>query len=139
LSTLALEPASGADGSRVSTLARYADLFLLALALPVFLLAGLPILAYLAIGAAWLAQRAVQHWAGNRMAGAPGRFSALRLIAGSFIARLWLLTVTILVVGLLTDDETGLSAAVLAAALVTANLGGEALARLSAASREEGR
>jgi hypothetical protein len=139
LSTLALEPSSGADSSRLASLARYADLVLLALALPVFLLAGLPILAYLAVGAAWLAQRAVQHWAGTRMAGVPGRFSALRLIAGSFIARLWLLTVAILIVGLLSDDETGLSAAVLAAALVTANLAGEAIVRLSAATREEER
>jgi hypothetical protein len=139
LSTLALEPSSGADGGRAVLLSRNADLLLLALALPVFLLAGLPILAYLAIGAAWLAQRAIQHWAGTRMASVPGRFSALRLIAGSFIARLWLLTVAILVVGLLTDDETGLSAALFAAALVTANLAGEALGRLSAASQEEAR
>ncbi|HEX6115576.1 MAG TPA: hypothetical protein VFY99_00655 [Solirubrobacterales bacterium] len=109
------------------------------MALPVFLIAGLPIAAYLAIGAAWLVQRAIQHWAGTRMASVPGRFSALRLIAGSFIARLWLLTVAILLVGLLSDDDTGLAAAVLAAALVTANLAGEALVRLSAASREEAR
>jgi hypothetical protein len=119
--------------------ARYADLALLVLALPVFLVTGLPMAAYGAIAAAWLAQRAIQHWAGTRMASVPGRFSALRLIAGSFIARLWLLTVAILVVGVLTDDETGLAAAVLAAALVTANLAGEALARLSAASGEEAR
>lgn len=139
MSTLALEPSSGAEGGRLGALARYADLVLLGIALPVFLLAGLPIVAYLAIGAAWLVQRVIQHWAETRMASVPGRFSALRLIAGSFIARLWLLTVAILVVGLLSDDETGLAAAVLAAALVTANLAGEALARLSAASREEAR
>jgi uncharacterized protein involved in cysteine biosynthesis len=139
LSTLALEPSSGAEGGRLGSLARYADLVLLGIALPVFLLAGLPILAYLAIGAAWIVQRAIQHWAETRMTSVPGRFSALRLIAGSFIARLWLLTVAILVVGLLSDDETGLAAAVFAAALVTANLAGEALARLSAATREEAR
>ena len=139
MSTLALDPSSEAEGGRTGLLARYADLVLLFLALPVFLLAGLPIVAYLAIGAAWLVQRAIQHWAGTRMASAPGRFSALRLIAGSFIARLWLLTVAILVVGLLSDDETGLTAAVFAAALVTANLAGEALGRLSAATREEAR
>jgi hypothetical protein len=137
LSTLALDPSSRSAAGRFGQIAHYADLALLAVALPVFLIAGLPIAAYLAIGAAWLVQRTVQHWAGTRMANVPGRFSALRLIAGSFIARLWLLTVAILMVGLASDDETGLTAALFAAALVTANLAGEAIARLSAATREE--
>jgi hypothetical protein len=129
LSTLALDPSSGAQGGRSAQIARYADLVLLAVALPVFLLAGLPIVGYLAVAAGWLAQRAVQYWAGSRMTEAEGRASALRLIAGSFMARLWLITIAILLVGVLADDEAGLSAAVLAAALVTANLAGEALTR----------
>ncbi len=72
MSTLALEPSSGAEGGRLGQIARYADLVLLALALPVFLLAGLPIVGYLAVAAGWLAQRAVQHWAGSRMTEADG-------------------------------------------------------------------
>jgi hypothetical protein len=103
----------------------------------VFLLAGLPIVGYLAVAAAWLAQRAVQAWAGGRIAHADGRTSALRVIAGSFMARLWVLTIAILLVGVLADDEAGLAAAVLAAALVTANLAGEALSRPSPAHQEE--
>jgi hypothetical protein len=137
LSTLALEPSSRAGGGPASAIARYADLVLLAIALPVFLVAGLPIAAYLAVAAGWLAQRAVQHWAGARMAEAGGRASALRLIAGSFMARLWLITIAILLVGVVGDDEMGLSAAVLAAALVTANLAGEAILRGSAQPEEE--
>jgi hypothetical protein len=117
-------------------IARYADLALLALALPVFLLAGLPIAGWLAVAAGWLAQRAVQHWAGSRMTHADGRASALRLIAGSFMARLWLVTIAILLVGLLADDDAGLSAAVLAAVLVTANLAGEGLTRASSTDSE---
>jgi hypothetical protein len=137
LSTLALEPSSRADGGPASALARYADLVLLAIALPVFIAAGLPIVAYVAVAAGWLAQRAVQHWAGARMVDAAGRTSALRLIAGSFMARLWLITVAILLVGVLGDDEMGLSAAILAAPLVTANLAGEAVLRSRAQPEEE--
>ena len=138
MSTLALEPSSqGAESRRAASWARYADLVLLAVALPVFLLAGLPMAAYGAIAAAWLAQRAVQQYAATRMAEADQRLTALRLIAGSFIARLWVLTLAILLVGVLTDDETGLAAAVFAAALVTANLAGEAIARVSAQAGEE--
>jgi hypothetical protein len=129
LSTLALEPSSGAQAGRFAQLARWADLILLAIALPVFVLADLPIVGYVAVAAGWLAQRAVQHWAGARVAQASERTSALRLIAGTFMARLWLVTIAILLVGILADDEAGLSAAVLAAALVTANLAGEALTR----------
>ena len=110
-------------------IARNADLVLLAVALPVFLLADLPIVGYLAIAGGWLAQRAVQFWAGSRMTEADGRTSALRLIAISFMARLWLITIAILLVGVLATDEAGLSAAVLAAALVTANFAGEAITR----------
>ena len=129
MSTLALEPSSRDQGGRIATLARYADLVLLVLALPLFILAELPMAAYAAVGAAWLAQRGVQHLAETRMARAAQRQTALQLIAVSFMARLFVLTVAILLVGILGDDETGLAAAVLAAALVTANLAGEALTR----------
>ena len=129
MSTLALDPSSGAAGGRVGLFARYADLVLLAIALPVFLFADLPLVGYAAVAVAWLVQRAVQHWAGTRVAAATERTSALRLIAGTFMARLWLVTIAILLVGILAEDEAGLAAAILAAALVTANLAGEALTR----------
>ena len=41
---------------------RHLDLIVLALALPVFLLAGWPLLGYGAGAVAWLAQRAIQAW-----------------------------------------------------------------------------
>jgi hypothetical protein len=110
-------------------LGRYLDLAVLAFALPVFLVAELPVVAWAAIAVAWLAQRFVQGWAAGRVARADERTDALKVIAGTFIARLWLLTIAILVVGIAADDEAGLSAAILAAVLVTANFAGEALAR----------
>ena len=48
----------------------YADLALLALALPVFLLAGWPLLGYAVAAGAWLAQRGIQ-FAATRRARAP--------------------------------------------------------------------
>jgi hypothetical protein len=135
LSTLALEPSSGAT-SRPASLLRNADLALLAIALPVFLLAGLPMAGYAGAAAGWLAQRGVQHATETRLARARERTTALRLVGGSIVLRLWVVTLAVLLVGLLVDDEAGLAAAVLAAALVTASLAGEAVARLGSAREE---
>ena len=121
----------------MATVARYADLALLVVALPVFLLTGLPIAGYVAAAGGWIAQRGVQHATETRLAEAAERKTALGLIGGSIVARLWIVTIAVLLVGLLVDDESGLAAAVLAAALVTASLAGEAAARL-AGSREDG-
>jgi hypothetical protein len=112
---------------------RFADLALLAIALPVFLLADLPIAGYAAAAAGWLAQRGIQHATETRLARARERTTALRLVGGSIVLRLWVVTLAVLLVGLLVDDEAGLAAAVLAAALVTASLAGEAAARLGSA------
>jgi hypothetical protein len=113
--------------------ARYFDLALLALALPVFLLASWPMLGYAVAAVAWLAQHAIQRWAEGRskralMAG--DRRSALGFIAGATLGRLWLVTLSILLVGGLGEREDGLAAAVLCAVLVTASLGGRAVERL---------
>jgi hypothetical protein len=135
LSTLALEPASGNAAGRPATLLRNADLALLALALVVFLVAGLPMAGYAAAAAGWLAQRGLQRATETRLARARERTDALRLVGGSIVARLWVVTLAVLLVGLLVDEEAGLAAAILAAALVTAGLAGEAAAR-PAASRE---
>ena len=51
------------------------------------------------------------------------------LMAGAGLGRVWLITLAVLVVGL-SDREAGLSAALLAAALVTSYLIGQALCRL---------
>jgi hypothetical protein len=136
LSTLALDPSSGTGESRAAALLRVADLALLALALPLFLLAGLPMAGYAAAAAGWLAQRALQLVTERRLAQARERTTALRLVGGSIVLRLWVVTLAVLLVGLLVDDEAGLAAAVLVAALVTAALAGEAAARLGS-TREE--
>lgn len=113
---------------------RHLDLAALAVALPVFALAGLPVGGWALAAGAWLGQWAVRHAAERRAAGASERSTAVGLLAGSIVVRLWLVTLPILVVGLLAGDDVGLAAAALVAALVTAHLAGEAMSRLLADS-----
>ena len=112
---------------------RHADLALLALALPVFVLADLPLLGYAAAAAAWLAQHAVLVLTERRAAAALGRGdrrTALGLVGASTLGRVWLVALAILLVGLLGDREDGLAAAVLCLALVTVHLAALALTKL---------
>jgi hypothetical protein len=112
---------------------RYADLGLLALALPVFVLADLPLLGYAAAAAAWLAQHAILVAAERRTAAALARGdrrTALGVVGASTLARVWLVAIAVLLVGLLGDREDGLAAAVLCVALVTVHLASVALTKL---------
>jgi hypothetical protein len=131
LSTLALEGSEPAR--RPGQALRYADLWLLALALVVFVVAGLPMLGY-AVGAlAWVAQHAIlvaSERAADRALARGDRRRALATIAGATLGRVWLVTLAILLVGLLGQREDGLAAAVLCLALVTVHLGSRALARI---------
>jgi hypothetical protein len=124
----------------VSAPLRYADLVLLALALPVFVIADLPLLGYAATAVGWLAQHFLRVGAERRARealAAGDRRRALGAIGTSTVARLWIVTVPILVVGLVAEREDGLAAAVLAAALVTVHLVAIAVERLT--GPQEGR
>lgn len=112
---------------------RYADLGLLAVALPVFLLADLPLLGYAVAAVAWLIQRAIQAWAAGRVVrdlAAGERRSAIGVTATATLGRVWLVTAAVLTVGLIAGREEGLAAAVLSAALFTVYFAGEALAHV---------
>lgn len=112
---------------------RYADLALLALALPIFLLAGWPLLGYAVAAAAWLAQHAILLLAERRAASALARGdrrTALGFIGGATLARVWLVALAILLVGLLGQREDGLAAALLCLALVTVHLAALAMTKL---------
>jgi len=134
LSTLALETSSDAREAGVGTaLARYADLALLALALPVFLLAGFSMLGYAAAAAAWLAQHVLLRLAERAAATALARGDrrrAMGTIGFATLGRVWLVTLTILLVGVLGDDDAGLAAAILCAVLVTVHLASVAVGKL---------
>ena len=111
---------------------RFADLAALVVALPVFLVAGASMLGYGVAAGAWLFQRAIQVGAdrGAARALATGvRRNALGILAAATLARLWVLTLAILLVGLLGERRAGLAAALLALVLVSLSLIGRALDR----------
>jgi hypothetical protein len=121
------------EGARAPVWLRYADLVLLAVALPVFVVAGLPMLGYAAAAAAWLAQHGVLVLAQRRAAEALRRGDrrvALGSIAAATLGRVWIVTLAILLVGLLAEREDGLAAAVLSLVLVTAHFASLGLTRL---------
>jgi hypothetical protein len=107
-----------AVGTPELTLVRYLDLALLALALPVFLAADLPLNGYAAAAGAWLAQRGVQVFLTRRAAATDDLRTVAGLMTASMIARGWLVAGTIFLVGL-AEREAGLAAAVLCIALFT--------------------
>ena len=98
---------------------RYLDLVLLAVALPVFVVAGLPMLGYAAGAAAWLVQRAIQVSLQRRAMASDDPRTVVGIAAGSMIGRGWLVALTIFAAGL-ADEDAGLSAAVLVIVLFTA-------------------
>jgi hypothetical protein len=100
------------------TLLRYLDLTVLALALPVFLIAGWPMLGYAATSAAWLVQRAIQELATRRALATGDRRALMGAIAGTMMGRIWLVGLAVLGAGL-TEREAGLAAGVFAAVLFT--------------------
>ena len=134
MSTLALEGSDATGKSGRPPLAlRYADVGLLIIALPVFILAGLPIVGYAALAVAWLVQHALYAYA-ERAARASlqagDRRRALGAIGFATLGRVWIVTGTILGVGLIGDREDGLAAAVLALVLVTVHFATLAAAKL---------
>jgi hypothetical protein len=98
---------------------RFLDLVLLAIALPVFLLGGLPMLGYVAGAAAWLVQRGVQLALNRKAVAANDPRTTVGIAAGSMIGRGWLVALTIFAAGL-KDEDAGLAAAVLVIVLFTA-------------------
>jgi hypothetical protein len=135
LSTFALEGSDAAAGSggRPGVALRYADLGLLALALPVFILGDLPLAGYAAAAVAWLAQHGLLALADRASEAAlrhGDRRRALGIVGAATLGRVWLVTLAILLVGLLGEREDGLAAAVLTFALVTLHLAGLAISKL---------
>jgi hypothetical protein len=111
---------------------KYVDLLVLAAALAVFLLGGLPMLGYAVAAAAWLAQRGIQMLAGRRAQtelGAGNRQKAMGIIAATTLGRVWLMATAVLLVGL-SEREAGLAAAVLVLVLFTISFAAQGFSHL---------
>ncbi len=111
---------------------KYVDLVVLAAALAVFLLGGLPMLGFAAAAAVWLAQRGIQAVAGRRAAAelaAGRRQRAMAIVASTTLGRVWLMALAVLLTGL-AEREAGLASAILLAALFTVSFAAQGIAHL---------
>jgi hypothetical protein len=125
----------------MATALRNFDLVLLVAALPVFIAADLPMVAYLVIAIVWLAQHGVElltKRAVRRAAARGDRKAAMGWVGATTLARVWTVALAVLLVGVLSSKEAGLAAAVLAAILFTVHLGGRLVARFVAPPEEPG-
>ena len=141
MSTLAVV-GSGDVGEhgRAATAVRYVDLLLLAAALAVFIAADLPMLGYGVLAGVWLVQLAIERFAEVRAArslATGDRRTAMAWVAATTLGRVWLVALTVLLIGL-AEREAGLAAAILAAILFTAHLLGKLLTRLLEPERTGG-
>jgi hypothetical protein len=98
---------------------RYLDFVALALALPIFILAGFPIAGYLVGGGAWVVQRVIQVLVQRRAAASRDPRTIVGLTAGSMIARGWFCAIAIFLAGIIGSNATGLAAALLVVGLFT--------------------
>ena len=101
------------------TVMRVFDLVLLALALPVFLIAGLPFLGWVTGAAVWLMWRGIGAWADRRARDSDDPRVVAGYEAGGMIARGWIMGLTLLAVGIAAGSDVGRSAAVLDVLLFT--------------------
>ncbi len=97
---------------------RYLDLFVLALALPIFVAAGLPLLGWAGAAGGWCVQRVVNAAITHQARAADDPRTVAGLMTGSMIARGWIVAGSIFVVGL-AEREAGLAAAILSITLFT--------------------
>ena len=117
----------------MATALRYVDLVLLLAALPVFVLADLPMTAYVVVALVWLAQHGVElltDRAVRRAAARGDRRAAMGWVGATTLGRVWTVTLAVLLIGVLDSKDAGLAAAVLAAVLFTVHLGCRLIAKL---------
>lgn len=101
------------------TVTRNLDLVVLALALPVFLAAGWPVLGWLTALVVWVCWRGVGIIAARKAQATDDPRQIVGITTGSMIGRGWLMGLTLLGAGLAFGDDVGLSAAVLSVVLFT--------------------
>ncbi|HEU4657745.1 MAG TPA: hypothetical protein VFR97_09480 [Capillimicrobium sp.] len=100
-------------------LLRYLDLVVLAVALPVFIVAGWPVAGWGAAAFAWIAWRLIAHWTDRKAEATDDLKKMAGIMTASMIGRGWLVALTILAIGLGVSDEAGLAAGVLLFAVFT--------------------
>ena len=105
--------AAGATEMSGERLWRNVDLLVLALALPIFLVAGFPILGWAGAAGIWILQRILRQFLESRARQAEDPRAIVGLTAGSMVARGWLAALLLMGLYALTDAPTALAASVL--------------------------
>ena len=95
---------------------------MLALALPLFLIAGLPPIGWAVVAVVWVVQRWIVATVKRRAIATGDRSAVMKPITQSMMVRLALVTSAVAVVGIV-DRDAGLPAALLAAVLFSIALG----------------
>lgn len=102
---------------------RNLELAFMALALPIFIGAGWPLVGWIVGSAIWILWRAIGVYLDGRAAAAQGNLQRLALIQGaSSVGRGWILLIGILAAGLLISREVGFAAALLLTVLFTVSI-----------------
>lgn len=111
---------------------KHVDLVVLAAALAVFLIGGLPMLGFAAGAGIWLVQRAIQALAerrANRELVAGNRQRAMATVAVSTLGRVGLMATAVLLAGIV-EREAGLTSALLVLVLFTVSFAAQGVAHL---------
>jgi hypothetical protein len=98
---------------------RNLDLVVAVLTLPLFVVAGLPLVGWITGAGLYVAQRLVGSYTQRRAQRSGDARTIVGLMAGSMIGRGWVVALTIFAVGVAVGNDEGLSAAVLFLALFT--------------------
>jgi hypothetical protein len=111
---------------------KYVDLLVLAAALAVFLLGGLPMLGFAAGAGVWLVQRGIQMLAerlANKELAAGNRQRAMATVGVSTLGRVGLMAIAVLLAGIV-EREAGLTSAILVLVLFTVSFAAQGIAHL---------
>ena len=119
MSTAALKTSKGGK----LRIAQTVDLWLVGLALPFFLVAGLPILGWVTGAGIWIAQRLVQAFFRKRVSSMDEPRRVTGTIVISTMIRAWGSAAVVLAVGI-RDEQVGLSAVVMIVALFSVYFAG---------------
>jgi hypothetical protein len=96
---------------------KYADVAIVVIALPIFIVAGWPLLGWVTGAGVWLMWRGIGAWADRRAIASGDMRTFVGIETAAMIGRGWLMGLSIIAVGLLAGNDVGLSAAVLAIVL----------------------
>lgn len=108
-----------AGPNAMRTLLKFPDFLVLAIALPVFIAADLPIVGWAVAAVTWLASSILIIYMTSRAAHATEPRHQVGLVVGGSLARAWIAAAGILIAYLIGGDDAGLACALLMILLFT--------------------